>query len=595
MIFLIGVLFFFLLTLVPYSVYNSGQLHYFLYSLHQVDPELFAKDWLVTQTVNIHLFFSTFIAWLMRAGDLAAGLFVVRILQLLFLVIGLLRLCRTLTKDWRVGPLVFVFLLFYFSDGLGQETLYSAIVQPADLGKLFYLFSLISLLEEKWISTGTLLGLTGLFDFLSGVEGALIAFIFWIFQERKRPLKEAALSLFLFLLLASPNLFSLFQNFSPFGSLPEGDFQKLFFNFRGPHHYRFANFEIAHVARVLFPLYFLFFVPKLFRKEMETRIRFYTTVLLSLAVLAIISIEWVYWPTVVQFRFLRLSPFLLILGLVALAASLLREAESGKPEKFLLAGLTITVLFLEKDARLFIPLSFALILLRQFRSKAVLAGGFVFIGLIYLLRGRGWELGLDVLLAAFLVFLLRKKPARPVIQAGWAFVLLGVPAVVFHLIFPERVSFHPIQVSPPSPIFQSNIPLKEALEWIRENTPMDAVLLTPPNQDGIRFFTERAIVVDFHANPYRPKEVWEWKERLEAVSGSTGLEKWNPSGGNTNAQREFLRKGYLNLSLDEVEKMAKRFGADYFLTEAGYQGKEAFVKRGHRLVFENPKYLVFQI
>jgi len=595
-ILLTGVLFFFLLTLVPYHVYHSGQLHYFLYALHQNHPDLFARDWLVTQTANPHPFFSAFIAFFEASGHLTPALFGIRLLQLLLLVWGLLRLSGLFSKDRRSAVLLFCFLLFYFSDGLGQETLYSSIVQPADLGKLFFLFSLTFLLEGKLAATGAFLGLTALFDFLSGVEGFILLVIFWLFGERKKTVWQMAAGLFLFLLLASPNLVPLLGNFSFHESAPAADFQKLFFNFRGPHHYRITNFELAHVFRVLFPLYFLFFTSAGVEDErIRKKIRLYATLLLSLCALAIVSMEWIYLPSLVQFRFLRLSPFLLILGLAALATMLIHETTRGGRIGILLSAVTIASLFLEKDARIFLPIAAVLVLAWSFRRMAIVSLATVSILGLYLFRGRGWEFVFDFSLGLGLTLLLRLKPSKGSAQAFWALFFLGLPALGFQAIFPNRISFHPIQLAPPSPLFQDNAELREVLEWIRKHTPREAVLLTPPDQDGIRFFSERSIVVDFHANPYGAREVWEWKKRLEAVSGLAELEKWNPTGGNTNAQRESLRKGYLKLTASGVESLAGRYGANYFLTEASYAERKSLLERRHRLVFQNARYLVFQI
>src|SRR6185503_9583761 len=41
-------------------------------------------------------------------------------------------------------------------------------------------------------------------------------------------------------------------------------------------------------------------------------------------------------------------------------------------------------------------------------------------------------------------------------------------------------------------------------DWIRANTARDAVLLTPPDLDGVRFFAQRAIVVDWKCSPGIP-------------------------------------------------------------------------------------------
>ena len=600
----VPVVLFFFLTLVPYFLYGSGQLCYFLFAFHQADPSFLSQDWFVIKTANPHPFFGSIVALLKSTGNLPFSLFTIHVAQFLFLIVGILNLSKVFSKDIRTALLVFCFLLFYFSDGFGQETLYSAIVQPADLGKLFYLFSLIALFQGRILQTWAFLGLTGLFDFLSGVEGLLILVIFWSLRQKDWDVKRMFSGFVIFLTLFSPSLIPIFKDFSPLDALNRGEMLKLLFNFRGPHHYRISDFEVAYIFRVLFPLSFLF-LNKTYPDDKEKWIdaRAYSAILFSLCALAVLSIEWFYFPTITQFRFLRLSPFLLILGLISLSSALVKELDNKDGLGTFLAGMTLAIVFLEKDSRLFIPLSVFLVAAWLLRSrmpfkefglaqKVIVLLSFVLLPtLLYLIRWRWVELILDSFLSLALLLVLRSKPPQWLLGV----LILGIPALSLHWTFPERISFHPIQIAPRPLLLQENPDLGRVFDWIKAHTPKDAIILTPPYQDGIRFFAERPIVVDFHANPYRVNEVKEWKERLETVTQMRGLERWAPKGTDTGEQRELMRKGYLNLSPVQVESIAREFGAGFFLTEASYPGKQGLISLGCLLVFENSSYLIFQL
>ncbi len=56
-------------------------------------------------------------------------------------------------------------------------------------------------------------------------------------------------------------------------------------------------------------------------------------------------------------------------------------------------------------------------------------------------------------------------------------------------------------------------------EWMRDSTPKDALFLTPPGIETLRYHGQRAIVVDWKSNPIVPGEVLEWLRRLEDVCG----------------------------------------------------------------------------
>ena len=645
----------FYLFLTPYYLYHSGQLHYFLYAFHQADPAFLARDWLVTQTANPHPFFASFIAVLKSSGNLPWTLFLIHVLQYFLMLAGIVNLARAISRNPRVPILVLVLFLFYFSDGLGQETLYSAMVQPADIGKLFYLFSLAALFRRQILRMWVFLGLTGLFDFLSGVEGFLILLTMSVIARRpsgrrsnlkhgiaspatelwraRNDVFRMAAGFFLFLICFSPSLVSLLKHFSFSGTFGDREIWKVLFNFRGPHHYRIPTFEAAHIFRVLFPLFFLF-APETSIEKMEKlgKARFYAAILLFFCLLAVASIEWVCFPALTQLRFLRLSPFLAVLGLILLSIRIIQAAghwgqaslpaqkpEKSNPAPLCWAGTTLAVLFLERDSRLFIPLSLFLIFMwnvfpchsdepmskRDYFARRPFDGGlamtvwtallFLVPAGLYLARGRGGEFALDFFLGFSLLFLLKIKTERQEIRVFQMVFCFFLPAFFLRAAFPARVPVHALEIAPEPPLLRENPLYKETLDWVRARTAKDALLLSPPYLDGVRFFGERAIVVDFHANPYGLAEVREWKERLETVTQTHSLETWDPHGGNTEPQREALRKGYLGLSAEKVEEIAARYGADYFLTESEYAGTEALLERGYKLVFKNSAYFIFEL
>jgi len=59
----------------------------------------------------------------------------------------------------------------------------------------------------------------------------------------------------------------------------------------------------------------------------------------------------------------------------------------------------------------------------------------------------------------------------------------------------------------------------ELYRWLREESPKDAIYLTPPDLEGARFLGQRAIVVDWKAVPLIPTELLGWYERLCDVTG----------------------------------------------------------------------------
>src|SRR5262249_19455535 len=99
--------------------------------------------------------------------------------------------------------------------------------------------------------------------------------------------------------------------------------------------------------------------------------------------------------------------------------------------------------------------------------------------------------------------------------------------------------------------------------WMRDHSPTQALFLTPPDDDSLRFRSERAIVVDWKGTPAVPTEVLAWYERLSAVIGRR-------------LASEADLAGYDTLDPARVEALRQRYGFDYVV-----------LKRGHAAAFSD--------
>jgi hypothetical protein len=123
----------------------------------------------------------------------------------------------------------------------------------------------------------------------------------------------------------------------------------------------------------------------------------------------------------------------------------------------------------------------------------------------------------------------------------------------------------------------------EACDWIRGNTPVDAVFLVPPDEQSLRLHGERAIVVNYKNVPQLSGELGEWRHRLEAVLDVRDIR---------NLPRPFprtldaIRARYDTLSPQHLRIAARRYGARYVLTlrssDAATLGSAVFSDSGSR-------------
>ena len=115
--------------------------------------------------------------------------------------------------------------------------------------------------------------------------------------------------------------------------------------------------------------------------------------------------------------------------------------------------------------------------------------------------------------------------------------------------------------------------------FMREHTPKQALFLTPPDDDSLRFFGERAIVVDWKGNPAVPTEVLAWYRRIEDVTGRHGM------------TREDELRGYDELDARRLEALRERYGFQYAVVRRGREGALG----GYPRAFEDSSYVVLEV
>ncbi|MGH9889465.1 MAG: DUF6798 domain-containing protein, partial [bacterium] len=86
---------------------------------------------------------------------------------------------------------------------------------------------------------------------------------------------------------------------------------------------------------------------------------------------------------------------------------------------------------------------------------------------------------------------------------------------------------------------------RDAQNWVRENTPRDAVLLTPPREAGFRVFSDRTIVA-------------EWKDGTQQYFDDAFVRAWG-------ARMEALGDEYARLPDEQLVALARQFGAHYIV------------------------------
>lgn len=116
-------------------------------------------------------------------------------------------------------------------------------------------------------------------------------------------------------------------------------------------------------------------------------------------------------------------------------------------------------------------------------------------------------------------------------------------------------------------------------DWVKHNTPEDAIFITPPWVGNFFFEAGRAEMVTFKRNPHNYL-ILQWYERYAALNGG-------PFHSIGTATVEETRVHYPQLSLAELSTFHQRYQADFYLTQSPrtdlgapvYQNRDFFLYR----------------
>jgi hypothetical protein len=89
----------------------------------------------------------------------------------------------------------------------------------------------------------------------------------------------------------------------------------------------------------------------------------------------------------------------------------------------------------------------------------------------------------------------------------------------------------------------------------------NALVLVPPLDEEFRFYSHRAVVFTFKSFPFTDRGILDWKERLEAISGTLNISNLS------------LDSVYGKIKSKQLMEIAHKFGANYILTRSDWHPK----------------------
>ena len=541
----------------------DNQVVYFLKSLALTDRSLLHADWFTNHTTQYHKVFIYFGALLLKLNKRG---WAVAIAQFIAVLVGAGCMYRIVKRvaGATLGLAAFLMLLSMLfitrTSSVGASYLFDTIMQPSTLGALGSVAGTLFFVEERWFASGVCLAAGGAFH----ANYLVLAYpIFGIahlslgFRDFKS-FRQRVLEQFAPLVAVTIILLPLLLAASHTKASPEA--QEILFRIRSPHHYNPAHYERNFMPFAAWQMLGIGAGWLIHRTPNGRRLGAVFAGLLATIWTGTILTTLVDIPKVKQIFVSRFAPNADLMGQILVACALAqilakpRILRSYAPVAIGLvcAGLGVFGLFFRNKDGAELPR-----LLLAFFGIAVLA--------------RVLDLALDALTH----FLPAQQSAVTVVKRwlGRSPIVVGLAAM--YLLAPDRV------VSG----FNRSTLLKEEggsqadlYRWLREESPKDAVFLTPPDLESLRYLGQRAIVVDWKAVPLIPTELLGWYERLCDVTGRH-INSMNDLGG------------YGSLDEERLALIVSKYHPDYVVLRRG--GERRFPELA--VAYKNGGYSVLKI
>ncbi len=532
-----------LATLWGYN-YSSGNAEEQLpFILRALDPTFLSNDFF-TNTFNQYgprTIYSEFVAFFARVAPLSAVLFVLTLAG----NVSIAFLSSLICKHFVPGSTLSHFLaaagvLTLKTFWLGYSNiLYRTFLEPEHLAMPFILLGFYWVLKKKYILSALSFGIASLFHALLGLEFGWILISVSILDALIRHLRKEDApnhwrSLIIGVGLLAAISAAVLLPFTLQESIPADEFIRLVAYVRHPHHYLPSTFELwqyGQAAVYLLGFGFIFSFCLSSSSILDSSKRFFYLMgglLLLLCLGGYLFVEvWPsrLWTSAQMFRLLFLVKWFSIVLVAGWVGSLIEDPGKRDSRKYSLGALIAMVT----------PVSLAWValtsfarerILPKFRLPTWLLHDWVILTIslvaviLYQPELRTWFL---FLFFASLLLVMRALKWRLWIHIVSSAVMFSIAVVLVVFSFQGGAPVFLKSEVPFFPLYPTTSETADMAAFARENTPIDAVFLTPPKFGEFRYMAERAIIVDFVAYPFQDLSMKEWYLRMADCYTATDL------------------------------------------------------------------------
>ena len=430
--------------------------------------------------ISLRLYHHRSFAWLAAGFTKLFGedntLLSLSIIGNMFLSASLFYLCRTLKLSLLAFLAIGVLIAMntaWIGKGLEVNTFIgSREIQPTTFSHAFVVLGIAALISKQFKFTAFCAGMSLLFHLQIGFAFALLLLPFYIFNLKLIGMKDALLSILLFLLPVGFTLFDISHMVNR--GLMNLPFTRADIDFRQPHHFELASWKSALLILVYLLLQAFTWIYLRWIKNKRERAAFvlfgFSLMNVMLSLIHFADYYYLQSNRIAKFQLVRMSCLITVLGAIAFIL-LMNE--------------------LSKSERMKLALNFTLI---------------VFATIFYLI---------------------------PSTRQGSEYAF--------------RISKYAEQ----------NTSWVNICSWVKENTPVEAVFLTPPGEEGFTYLASRSNIGDFKTNPDGPQYLAAWYERLKDLSGG------NLTKGKGFENLALLNRAFASLSKNQLIETGKKYNATY--------------------------------
>lgn len=531
---------------------------------HDADSENFKNDWFVNSAseLNVRKGFSVVVNFLNHfIGNYEIACMILLFLCMLVFSLGFYNVMLLLTKNYRLSLFSIIFPLILYKTGLGGQSFdIVSFIVGSRLAFPIVIWVVYLYLKEKYVLSFFLLGLVSLIHVSLGYLVYGILFLTLIFKKtgmrggKKGRLKEKAVSvlksLSFFILFSLTLIPILLMNSETKASAPE-KILYIFARFKAPWHFSVFTWPLSFWLWSAF-LFILFLIGfKHSRMEEKYKNIFKVIVILSLLyyLAGFIFTELIPLSLAIKINFYRITEFLSIVEFIFISEFSYnklnrffsaKEFEKDKSKKTLISLIVLMIIINLFYVLLFSPFNVL--------NKVVLLGPLV----------------VFILILVFMFFIESRK-IRAIL------IILLVVGLLGYLIYNPLIGR-----------YKQDQEIEDLFFFIRQNTPKDTILLTPPYIITFRLKTERAIVVDSKAFPFNEKGMFEWYDRFLDITDSQ--DRRYEEG----ISYKSLEKKYGGLNKEKVLNLKEKYNFSYAIFEKPKN-------MDFPVVYENKRFVVYRI